>query len=1059
MAKTRVDITDTLNTWKEKTNDISLDLGDRALLTTDEDSDVVGSINSIDSNLGAREDLTTNDKRSVVQAVNELDSDVGDITTLDTETQASVVRAINELELNHNNLDSDLGGRIVDGRQGNYVRGIKVRGADYGGSPGARNTSSFAVAINDMMDSIGGGRLRTDDQAIKQAINELHDEMHDSGVNFGNFGNSHIGARLAANSLKEAIQEIIDEVGDITRIDTNWTGGTSNNMGSGNHDSSVVGALLALRARVDSVDADIDQPVLTTSGVVFNKTTLGTYPATTTGNAEYTNAGITRSGTGNYTIDVGGDIILDADGNDIIFKNGAGGDQVKHTLLDGAGYTISAPSSYIMDAEGDIYLDANGADIYFKDNGYNRYTFNMGVNQEIDIVGSLILDVEQDIILDADNANIYFKDAGTTHYTFTMGSTDELSVANQFKVDAGGKITLDAHNGVLELAMKDSNHIVFDLQNDSNRMTVDNDFVVDVAGDITLDADGNDIIFKNGGGNDQVKHTLTNQALYTISTPSSYIMDVEGDIHLDANGAQVYLKDNGATKYTFNMGTNQEIDVVGNLTLDVQHDITLDAGGGDVYLKDGGTQFARFQQANTNYLKMYVDDQVLFETKQSGADENKPQTTWNGSIFLDSALGTDITGLSVAGALNKLDYGQDRLQAIVDAHPTNDSATSFTSSYLTSTTIVPAIKEIANELYNSGVSFGNFPAGIRFGDDAKARLTANDFKAAILEIMDELGDKAHLENGTKFSTNTTSAYEALAELWDLVAALDSDATADFSSVNNNIGTLSNLDTTAKGNLVAAINELDADINTANTGIAARLTTVEAYTTADISEPANPTNKYFTNTRARGAVSASDAGGYGSFSYNSTNGTFTYTGPSNSNIHDRFEAGEGIDINNKTGDASKKIIKAETATSSNLGVAKFSTDNFSVSSGNVTIKNNGVAYAELQKVATGNRLLGATSDDTNVSEVQVATGMIKNDAVTYAKMQHVATANRVLGSTSANGAVTEVQVQTGMIKNDAVTQDKIADDAVAGDQMKSSRVLVVKNSAGTELFKMYGAGES
>ena len=47
------------------------------------------------------------------------------------------------------------------------------------------------------------------------------------------------------------------------------------------------------------------------------------------------------------------------------------------------------------------------------------------------------------------------------------------------------------------------------------------------------------------------------------------------------------------------------------------------------------------------------------------------------------------------------------------------------------------------------------------------------------------------------------------------------------------------------------------------------------------------NLYFTTARAesaaRGAVSASDAGGLGSFSYNSSTGAFTYTGPSNSDV--------------------------------------------------------------------------------------------------------------------------------------------------------------------------------
>ena len=46
---------------------------------------------------------------------------------------------------------------------------------------------------------------------------------------------------------------------------------------------------------------------------------------------------------------------------------------------------------------------------------------------------------------------------------------------------------------------------------------------------------------------------------------------------------------------------------------------------------------------------------------------------------------------------------------------------------------------------------------------------------------------------------------------------------------------------------------------------------------------------------RGLFSSSDAGGDGSFSYNSSNGTFTYTGPSASEVRAHISAGTGIDI--------------------------------------------------------------------------------------------------------------------------------------------------------------------
>lgn len=58
-----------------------------------------------------------------------------------------------------------------------------------------------------------------------------------------------------------------------------------------------------------------------------------------------------------------------------------------------------------------------------------------------------------------------------------------------------------------------------------------------------------------------------------------------------------------------------------------------------------------------------------------------------------------------------------------------------------------------------------------------------------------------------------------------------------------------------------------------------------------------TNLYFTNARARGAVSVTDSGGDGSLAYNSTTGVITYTGPSSTEVRAHFSAGTGITLTN------------------------------------------------------------------------------------------------------------------------------------------------------------------
>jgi len=73
-------------------------------------------------------------------------------------------------------------------------------------------------------------------------------------------------------------------------------------------------------------------------------------------------------------------------------------------------------------------------------------------------------------------------------------------------------------------------------------------------------------------------------------------------------------------------------------------------------------------------------------------------------------------------------------------------------------------------------------------------------------------------------------------------------------------------------------------------------------------------------------------------------------------------------------------------------------------------------------------------------------VIQPDSVTYDKMQDTVTDNRVLGAVSA-GTVTETQVVTDMIAN----------DAVGSNQLGSVVRLDIKNSVGTTVKTIFGAG--
>jgi hypothetical protein len=89
------------------------------------------------------------------------------------------------------------------------------------------------------------------------------------------------------------------------------------------------------------------------------------------------------------------------------------------------------------------------------------------------------------------------------------------------------------------------------------------------------------------------------------------------------------------------------------------------------------------------------------------------------------------------------------------------------------------------------------------------------------------------------------------------------------------------------------------------------------TTDDVAEGA--TNLYFTDTRARNAVSASDAGGDGSFGYDSSTGTFTYTGPSAAEVRAHLSAtsATGVTYSNSTGVISLASIPNSSLTNSDI----------------------------------------------------------------------------------------------------------------------------------------------
>ena len=94
------------------------------------------------------------------------------------------------------------------------------------------------------------------------------------------------------------------------------------------------------------------------------------------------------------------------------------------------------------------------------------------------------------------------------------------------------------------------------------------------------------------------------------------------------------------------------------------------------------------------------------------------------------------------------------------------------------------------------------------------------------------------------------------------------------------------------------------------------------TSADLAEN---TNLYFTDARARAAISVTDSGGGGSLAYNNTSGVLTYTGPSSSDIRGEISvaSGSGLTYDSGTGELDTDAIPNAQLANSSLTIGSTS----------------------------------------------------------------------------------------------------------------------------------------
>jgi hypothetical protein len=171
---------------------------------------------------------------------------------------------------------------------------------------------------------------------------------------------------------------------------------------------------------------------------------------------------------------------------------------------------------------------------------------------------------------------------------------------------------------------------------------------------------------------------------------------------------------------------------------------------------------------------------------------------------------------------------------------------------------------------------------------------------------------------------------------------------------------------------------DFIINTADGNTFTTSINLNPFTTTDLAEG---TNRYYTDARARSAISVTDAGGDGSLAYNNSTGVLTYTGPSATEVRAHFSAGTGVTLSSGQISIGQAVGTTDNVSFNNVTVNGTLTSD-DITSANVTATGN--------VIVQGNLTVNGTTTTINSTTVSI------ND-------KNIVLADSAADATEANGA--------------------------------------------------------
>ena len=276
---------------------------------------------------------------------------------------------------------------------------------------------------------------------------------------------------------------------------------------------------------------------------------------------------------------------------------------------------IDSGSTITLDATTDIILDADGADIIFKDGGTSIATFT---NSSTDFIIETATS-DKDLIFKVNDGGSSTEvarfDGDVSAFLMASGKKIMLGAAEEtisgdgtditFEVGSSGDINIPANIG---LTFGDDGEKI---EGDGTDLTITgNNINLTATADVVIPANVG-ITFGSG---EKIEGDSTD---LTITSGAKINLTATSDVHIPNNVGIVF---GGDSEKIEGDGTDMTISA-NNLTIDAAADINLDADGADVNIKDGGTTILSFTNSSSDAVITagVQDKDIIFKGDDGGS--------------------------------------------------------------------------------------------------------------------------------------------------------------------------------------------------------------------------------------------------------------------------------------------------------------------------------------------------------------------------------------------------------------------------------------------------------